>query len=53
MKKPKQPDKSTPRMLPPLEHITLDDWAKICDKVDAKYRGEKHNNLGLEEEATR
>jgi hypothetical protein len=52
MKKPKQPDKSTPRMLPPLEHLTLDDWARICDNVDARYQGETRNDLGLETEAT-
>ncbi len=53
MKKAKQSDKSTQRMLPPLEHLTLDDWARICDKVDARYQGEKRNDLGLEAEATR
>lgn len=53
MKKAKQLDKSTQRMLPPLENLTLDDWARICDKVDARYEGENRNNLGLETEAAR
>lgn len=51
MKKAIQSDKSTQRMLPPLEHLTLDDWARICCKVDARYQGEKHRTLSLNEEA--
>ena len=53
MKKAKQSDKSSQRMLPPLENLTLDDWARICDKVDARYEGENRNNLGLETEDAR
>ena len=53
MKKAKQSDKSSQRMLPPLDNLTFEDWARICDKVDAKYEGEKSNNLGLETEDAR
>lgn len=37
MKKAKQSDASQQRMLPPLEHLTLEDWARICERVDARY----------------
>lgn len=37
MKKAKQSDKTSQRMLPPLDNLTFEDWARICDKVDAKY----------------
>lgn len=41
MKKPKQPDKSSQRMLPPLDSLTFEDWARICDKVDSKYESKE------------
>jgi len=37
MKKPKQTDPSQVRMLPPLDNLTLEDWARICEKVDSRY----------------
>lgn len=39
--KPKQQkpsDKSAVRMLPPLQNLTLHQWAEIVAKVDANYQ---------------
>ena len=44
VKKAKRPDKATSRMLPPLDNLTFEDWAAICDKVDAKY-GDRESNV--------
>lgn len=37
MKKAKQSDASHQRILPPLEHLTLEDWARICERVEQRY----------------
>lgn len=50
MKKPKQTDASEVRMLPPLDNLTLEDWAKICERVDARY-GKRLDQVFDEEEA--
>lgn len=50
MRKPKQPDKSSQRMLPPLDNLTLEDWARICDKVDAKYESKVPDGFVIQEE---
>ena len=44
MNKAKKADKATSRMLPPLEHLTFEDWSAICDKVDSKY-GDRESNV--------
>lgn len=51
MKKPKQTDASQVRMLPPLQELTLEDWAKICERVEARY-GKRHDSV-FDEEAAR
>lgn len=50
MKKPKQSDKSSQRMLPPLDNLTFEDWARICDKVDAKYESKAPDGFVMQEE---
>lgn len=50
MKKPKQVDKSLQRMLPPLDNLTFEDWARICDKVDAKYESKVPDWVLMQEE---
>lgn len=52
MKQSERTDKATQRMLPPLEHLTLDDWARICCKVEARYQGEKQNTMSVEEQVS-
>lgn len=51
MKKPKQTDASQVRMLPPLDNLTLEDWARICERVEARYG--KRPDAVFDEEATR
>ncbi len=48
MKKPKQTDPAQVRMLPPLDNLTLEDWAKICEMVDARY-GKRLDSVPVEE----
>ena len=50
MKKPKQTDPSQVRLLPPLDNLTLEDWAKICELVDARY-GKRLDAVLVEEAA--
>lgn len=50
MKKAKQSDKSSQRMLPPLDNLTFKDWARICDKVDAKYESKVPDGFVMQEE---
>lgn len=50
MKKPKQTDPSQVQMLPPLDNLTLEDWAKICERVDARYG--KRTDAVFDEEST-
>lgn len=50
MKKAKQLDKSSQRMLPPLDNLTFEDWARICDKVDAKYESKVPDGFVMQEE---
>lgn len=50
MKKAKQSDKSSQRMLPPLDNLTFEDWARICDKADAKYESKVPDGLVMQEE---
>ena len=52
MKKQKQIDKSSQRLLPPLDNLTLEDWARICEKVDAKYETKELGGFAIQE-ATR
>lgn len=50
MKKQKQLDKSLQRLLPPLDNLTFEDWARICDKVDAKYETKLPDGFVMQEE---
>ena len=50
MKNAKQSDKSSQRMLPPLDNLTFEDWARICDKVDAKYESKVPDGFVMQEE---
>ena len=50
MKKAKQSDKSSQRMLPPLDNLTFEDWARICDKIDAKYESKVADGFVMQEE---
>jgi len=50
MKKAKQSDKTSQRMLPPLDNLTFEDWARICDKVDAKYETKLPDGFVMQEE---
>lgn len=49
MKKQKQADKSSQRLLPPLDNLTFEDWARICDKVDAKYETKSPDGFVMQE----
>jgi len=50
MKKAKQSDKSSQQMLPPLDNLTFEDWARICDKVEAKYETKIPDGFVMQEE---
>ena len=50
MKKGKQSDKSSQRMMPPLDNLTFEDWARICDKVEAKYETKIPDEFVMQEE---
>jgi len=52
MKKQKQVDRSSQRLLPPLDNLTFEDWARICDKVEAKYETKLPDGFAMQE-ATR
>lgn len=45
MKTKKPSTLTNTRMLPPLDTITLERWAEICEIVDAKYRPMNEGNL--------
>jgi len=51
MKKQKQTDASQVRMLPPLDNLTLEDWARICERVESRYG--KRPDAVFDEEAAR
>ena len=51
MKKQTQSDATQVRMLPPLENLTLEDWARICERVESRYG--KRPDAVFDEEATR
>ncbi len=50
MKKAKQADKTSQRMLPPLDNLTMEDWSRICDKVDSKYEWKDADTLLTQED---
>lgn len=50
MKKQKQRDKASQRLLPPLDNLTFEDWARICDKVEAKYETKVPDGFVMQEE---
>jgi len=50
MKKQKQIDKSSQRLLPPLDSLTFEDWARICDKVEARYESKVPDEFLMQED---
>lgn len=35
---------------PPLDNLTFEDWARICDKVDAKYESKVPDGFVMQEQ---
>jgi hypothetical protein len=50
MKKKSQHNKTSQRMLPPLDNLTFEDWARICDKVEAKYESKVPDGFVMQED---